>query len=194
MSSRHKVAQDHYLMLGVDMNASFDGIKSAYRKLLLKLHPDRLANAPPAEQATGEDRVKHVINAHRVLSDPVARAAYDRTRPQHEVEQPTAPRKSTPDHPQSTQPKAGPSAHQFAGEPQSDHSKARGSFQHSSIPKAEPQFNPGYLYQAPKRFQREKASGAEMKQFPRPGTFQYARSGTRPQQKPKANPQPQQQQ
>jgi curved DNA-binding protein CbpA len=167
------------------MNASLDGIKSAYRKLLLKLHPDRLANAPPAEQAASEDRVKHVIHAYGVLSDPVARAAYDQSRPKHEVKQPAAPRKSTPDHAQSTQPKAEPSSH---------HSKARESFQRSSIPKPEPQFNPGYLYQAPRRFQREKASGAEMKQFPRPGTFQYARSGTRPQQELEANPQPQQQQ
>lgn len=63
---------DHYEVLGVSKDASADDIKKAYRKLARQLHPD--VNPEPDAQ----ERFKLVTHAYEVLSDPQARAAYDR--------------------------------------------------------------------------------------------------------------------
>ncbi|MEW5827979.1 MAG: DnaJ C-terminal domain-containing protein [Chloroflexota bacterium] len=65
--------KDYYKSLGLERNASADEIKSAYRKLALKYHPDR---NPGDKQA--EERFKEVNEAYQVLSDPQKRAHYDR--------------------------------------------------------------------------------------------------------------------
>lgn len=65
--------RDYYEILGVERGASVDDIKSAYRKLALKYHPDRNKN-----DKTAEEKFKEATEAYEVLSDPEKRQAYDR--------------------------------------------------------------------------------------------------------------------
>ncbi len=64
---------DLYELLEVDRSADAATIKSAYRKLAMKWHPDR--NPGDAE---AETRFKGISAAYEVLKDPQKRAAYDR--------------------------------------------------------------------------------------------------------------------
>jgi DnaJ-class molecular chaperone len=65
--------RDFYDALGVSRTATADEIKSAYRKLAQKYHPDR---NPGDKQA--EAKFKEISAANDVLSDPDKRANYDR--------------------------------------------------------------------------------------------------------------------
>ncbi len=65
--------KDPYQVLGVDRKANAEEIKSAYRKLAKKLHPD----LNPEDKAI-EQRFKEVSQAYALLSDPATRARYDR--------------------------------------------------------------------------------------------------------------------
>jgi molecular chaperone DnaJ len=65
--------RDYYEILGVSRNVTQDEIKSAYRKLALKYHPDRNKNDPQAEE-----KFKEATEAYEVLSDPEKRAIYDK--------------------------------------------------------------------------------------------------------------------
>lgn len=64
--------RDYYEILGVGKNASPDEIKSAFRNLARKYHPD--VNKSPDAEAV----FKEMNEAYAVLSDPEKRAAYDR--------------------------------------------------------------------------------------------------------------------
>jgi molecular chaperone DnaJ len=64
--------RDYYEVLGVPRNASEQEIKSAYRRLALKHHPDR---NPGDTQA--EERFKEAAQAYGVLGDPDQRRRYD---------------------------------------------------------------------------------------------------------------------
>ncbi|GIL61992.1 hypothetical protein Vafri_16322 [Volvox africanus] len=65
-------ARSFYDILGVTQSASARDIKSAYRKLAMKLHPD-VNKAPDAQQRFMEAKV-----AYETLSDSTQRAEYDR--------------------------------------------------------------------------------------------------------------------
>jgi curved DNA-binding protein len=66
--------RDYYETLGVSKTASADEIKSAFRKLARKHHPD-LAKAK--EKAAAEEKFKQINEAYEVLSDPEKRTKYD---------------------------------------------------------------------------------------------------------------------
>jgi molecular chaperone DnaJ len=65
--------RDYYEVLGVDRAADEQAIKTAYRKLAHKLHPDKNPRDKKAE-----DAFKEASEAYEVLSDPEKRARYDR--------------------------------------------------------------------------------------------------------------------
>ena len=64
--------RDYYKILGVDKKASEKEIKSAYRKLARKYHPDVNPDNPQAET-----KFKEVNEAYEVLGDPQKRTKYD---------------------------------------------------------------------------------------------------------------------
>ena len=64
--------KDYYSILGVGQAASQDEIRSAYRALALKYHPDRNKDDPASTA-----RMKQINEAYAVLSDPVKRREYD---------------------------------------------------------------------------------------------------------------------
>src|SRR5262245_56952061 len=65
--------RDYYEVLGIERQASDQQIKSAYRKLALKHHPDR---NPGDRQA--EERFKEAAEAYAILADREKRSLYDR--------------------------------------------------------------------------------------------------------------------
>lgn len=63
---------DFYEILGVNKDASASDIKSSYRKLAIKYHPDRNPGDQKAEQ-----EFKKISEAYAVLSDPQKKKQYD---------------------------------------------------------------------------------------------------------------------
>ena len=68
-----RMAGDYYATLGVPRAASQKEIREAFRRLARQHHPD----LNPGD-ARAEERFKEISAAHEVLSDPGARASYDR--------------------------------------------------------------------------------------------------------------------
>lgn len=66
--------KDYYEILGVEPGAGDAEIKSAYRRLARKYHPD------VSKEAGAEDKFKAVNEAYEALRDPQKRAAYDQLR------------------------------------------------------------------------------------------------------------------
>jgi molecular chaperone DnaJ len=64
---------DYYELLECERDADASTLKSAYRKLAMKYHPDKNAGCKDSEA-----RFKAVSEAYDVLKDPQKRAAYDR--------------------------------------------------------------------------------------------------------------------
>ncbi|MDE2237472.1 MAG: molecular chaperone DnaJ [Elusimicrobia bacterium] len=66
------MAEDYYSLLGVSRNATEAEIKSAYRKLAMKHHPDRNPGDKKAEE-----QFRKINSAYETLSDPKKRQLYD---------------------------------------------------------------------------------------------------------------------
>ena len=65
--------RDYYEVLGVPRSVGEGDLKSAYRKLAMKYHPDRNPNDKAAEE-----HFKEAAEAYAVLADPEKRSLYDR--------------------------------------------------------------------------------------------------------------------
>src|SRR2546429_201147 len=64
--------RDYYETLGVSKTAKDDEIKSAFRKLARKYHPD-----VAKDKKAAEEKFKQINEAYEVLSDPEKRNKYD---------------------------------------------------------------------------------------------------------------------
>ena len=60
---------DAYTVLGVDKSSTNDDIKTAYRRLMNKHHPDKIASTNPAaaEVAAAEKRTRDIRTAYETL-------------------------------------------------------------------------------------------------------------------------------
>lgn len=67
--------RDYYEVLGVERKASDKEIKTAYRKLARKHHPDLHTGK---DKQVAEEKFKEINEAYEVLSDPEKRAKYER--------------------------------------------------------------------------------------------------------------------
>ncbi len=76
MSGDHNYRKDLHAVLGVDEKAGPDELRRAYLALAVKYHPDR----NPGD-TVAEERFKDISQAYAILSDPAARARYERLRP-----------------------------------------------------------------------------------------------------------------
>jgi curved DNA-binding protein CbpA len=63
---------NHYDILGLTINASQDDIKTAYRKLSIKFHPDKNNG-----DKFFEEMFKKINDANEILSNTIRRRQYD---------------------------------------------------------------------------------------------------------------------
>ncbi|HEY4554912.1 MAG TPA: DnaJ domain-containing protein, partial [Lysobacter sp.] len=66
--------KDYYQTLGLEPGAGDAEIKTAYRRLARKYHPD------VSKEPSAEDKFKAVNEAYEALRDPAKRSAYDQLR------------------------------------------------------------------------------------------------------------------
>ncbi|CAN0914108.1 Chaperone protein DnaJ [Linum grandiflorum] len=67
----------YYSVLGIRKDASSSDIRSAYRRLAMRWHPDKWTRNPGAVAADAKRRFQQIQEAYSVLSDPGKRSMYD---------------------------------------------------------------------------------------------------------------------
>ena len=75
--TRFDVRKDYFEILGVERNAHIDNIKTSYRDLAKKYHPDV---ATEGSSASNNSRFRAIQEAFDVLNDPVSRQKYENER------------------------------------------------------------------------------------------------------------------
>tara|TARA_B110000211_G_scaffold30222_2_gene30731 strand:+ start:11144 stop:12115 length:972 start_codon:yes stop_codon:yes gene_type:complete len=65
----YRLYMDYYHILGISKEASNKEIKTAYRKLAFKYHPDKNKDT--------EEKFKQIVNAYTILSNKTKRQSYD---------------------------------------------------------------------------------------------------------------------
>ena len=65
--------KDYYKILEINKNSSPDDIRKAYKKLVLKYHPDK----NPENPDESEKKFKEISEAYSVLSNPSKKSDYD---------------------------------------------------------------------------------------------------------------------
>lgn len=72
--------KDFYKVLGIESYATNEEIKSAYRSLAKKYHPDVRAAEEEVDHEPDVEKFRDVVEAYQVLSVRESRAAFDITR------------------------------------------------------------------------------------------------------------------
>lgn len=76
--ARSRVSTTHYEVLGVQPTATVEEIRSSYRRIVRRLHPDVVERLSAGEARTATVRLTAATDAYDVLVDPDRRRAYDR--------------------------------------------------------------------------------------------------------------------
>ena len=92
------IRRSYYSILGVAPDADARSVKSAFRALARRHHPDRAG-------ADGAPLFKKIVEAYDVLSDPGQRASYDEGLTPPRAASPHAPQRHAP-RPHAPQPRA----------------------------------------------------------------------------------------
>lgn len=69
--------KDYYELLGIQKGATEQEIKAAYKKMVMKYHPDRYATKGEQERKDAESIFKEINHAYDVLGDPTKKSNYD---------------------------------------------------------------------------------------------------------------------
>ena len=70
--------ENYYDILGIPAEAGTKDVKSAFRRLAKKHHPDTAAAGRRSSTRASEAAMRLILEAYRILSDPERRRIYDR--------------------------------------------------------------------------------------------------------------------